>query len=54
MNYAILGFFQNEIEGLTGANYLMISHAFVSCGLFLLWEYYIKDITLEFYYIIVV
>lgn len=36
MNYAILGFFSNEIEGLEGANYLMISHAFVSCGLFLL------------------
>lgn len=36
MNYAILGFFTNEIEGLSGASYLMISHAFVSCGLFLL------------------
>lgn len=36
MNYAILGFYTNEIEGLIGANYLMISHAFVSCGLFLL------------------
>lgn len=36
MNYAILGYFTNEIEGLSGGNYLMISHAFVSCGLFLL------------------
>ena len=36
MNYAILGFFSNEIEGITGSNYMMISHAFVSCGLFLL------------------
>ena len=36
MNYAILGFFTNEIEGLNGGNYLMVSHAFVSCGLFLL------------------
>lgn len=36
MNYAILGFFTNEIEGINGGNYLMISHAFVSCGLFLL------------------
>lgn len=36
MNYAILGFYSNEIEGLLGGNYLMISHAFVSCGLFLL------------------
>lgn len=36
MNYAILGYFTNEMEGLSGGNYLMISHAFVSCGLFLL------------------
>lgn len=36
MNYAILGYFTNEIEGICGANYLMISHAFVSSGLFLL------------------
>lgn len=36
MNYAILGYYTNEIEGLSGGNYLMISHAFVSCGLFLL------------------
>ena len=36
MNYAILCFFTNEIEGLNGGNYLMVSHAFVSCGLFLL------------------
>lgn len=36
MNYAILGYFTNEIEGITGSNYMMISHAFVSCGLFLL------------------
>lgn len=34
MNYAILGFFTNEIEGLSGGNYLMVSHALVSCGLF--------------------
>ena len=36
MNYAILGYYSNEIEGISGGNYLMISHAFVSCGLFLL------------------
>jgi len=36
MNYAVIGFYSNEIEGILGANYLMISHAFVSCGLFLL------------------
>lgn len=36
MNYAILGFFTNELEGINGGNYLMVSHAFVSCGLFLL------------------
>lgn len=36
MNFAILGFFTNELEGISGGNYLMISHAFVSCGLFLL------------------
>lgn len=36
MNYAILGLFTNELEGINGGNYLMVSHAFVSCGLFLL------------------
>ena len=36
MNYAIIGLYSNEIEGLIGGNYLMISHAFVSGGLFLL------------------
>ena len=36
MNYAILAFFTNELEGLSGGNYLMVSHAFVSCGLFFL------------------
>lgn len=36
MNYTIIGYYTNEIEGLNGGNYLMISHAFVSCGLFLL------------------
>lgn len=36
MNYTIIGYYTNEIEGINGGNYLMISHAFVSCGLFLL------------------
>lgn len=36
MNYTIIGYYTNEIEGLNGGNYLMISHAFISCGLFLL------------------
>lgn len=36
MNYAILGLYSNELEGISGGNYLMVSHAFVSCGLFLL------------------
>lgn len=36
MNYTIIGYYTNEIEGLYGGNYLMISHALVSCGLFLL------------------
>lgn len=36
MNYTIIGYYTNELEGLNGGNYLMISHAFVSCGLFLL------------------
>ena len=36
MNFAILGLFSNELEGLLGGCYLMVSHAFVSSGLFLL------------------
>lgn len=36
MNYGIIGFFTNEIEGLSGSSYLMLSHAFISCALFLL------------------
>lgn len=36
MNYGTLGLYTNEIVGINGVNYLMISHGFVSSGLFLL------------------
>jgi NADH-quinone oxidoreductase subunit M len=35
MNYVVLGLFSNNIEGLVGGYYMMISHGFVSSGLFL-------------------
>lgn len=35
MNYVVLGLFSNQLEGMLGAYYMMISHGFVSSGLFL-------------------
>lgn len=36
MNFALLGFFSNNIYGLTGGTFLMVSHGIVSSALFLL------------------
>ena len=36
MNFAVLGLFSQEFEGVLGGSYLMVTHAFVSSGLFLL------------------
>jgi len=35
MNYVVLGLFSNSVEGVLGSYYMMISHGFVSSGLFL-------------------
>jgi NADH-quinone oxidoreductase subunit M len=35
MNYVVLGLFSDSLEGMLGAYYMMISHGFVSSGLFL-------------------
>ena len=56
MNFAILGLFSSEAEGLQGGCFLMISHAFVSSALFfligLLYKRYHTRIIFYFYGIV--